>query len=82
MAQKENAKSLAETLRLVIDYDTLEAKLLSAEEAKLYLAERPDNWLYVMDEGMLTEVNGALEAVKDKFRGLERVLSKAEVQFG
>jgi hypothetical protein len=82
MALKENAQSVAKTLRLVIDYDTLEAKLLSAEEAQLYLAERPDNWLYAVDEGMLTEVNSALESVKDTFRGLERVLAKAEVQFG
>lgn len=82
MALGNNAQSGTEKLRIIIDYDLLGVQQFTAEEAELYLAERPDNWVYVVDEGTLTEVNSALEAVKDTFRGLEGVLARAEVQFG
>lgn len=82
MISEMSRQNASESLRIVIDWDTLEPQRLSVEEAKTYLAERPDNVMYEMDENLLTEVNLALESVKDAFRAAENVLAKARVKLG
>jgi hypothetical protein len=82
MISEMSRLNATEPLRIVIDWDTLEPQRLSVEEARTYLAEHPNNVMYEMDEDLLSEVNRALEAVKDAFRAAETVLAKAEVKLG
>ena len=68
--------------QLVVDYETLEVLRLSDVEAEKYLAERPDNWVYLADTPLLSELEGALAEVQQAFQRVESVLSKANVRFG